>query len=404
VSRYRTVTKKLLLLSAGLLVGLVVAELGLRVLRISYPLPYAPDPVCGTRLQPGFRGWWMKEGKAFIQINQYGFRHGQRGPDKPPGTLRLAVLGDSFIEAFQVPDEQTFCAVLERELAGCDAFRGRSIEVLNFGVSGYGTTQELLMLREYVWQYDPDLVVLAFFAGNDVRNNSRQLEPYRVRPFYHTQGDQLLLDNSFRQHPDYLRARTATVRCKVALINRIRILQLINHVRSAGPALAEREVANRPWQLGVDLRALLEPQEPAWCAAWELTERLVAEVVEEARRHNVACWLIPIPCDVQVHPDDRVRAECLAESRAEDLLYAERRLIAVGKRCNATVVPLAEPMRQYALQHDVALYGFPNTTPGFGHWNAEGHRVAGRSVAEAICGAWRPASVAKVLPHAGRVD
>jgi hypothetical protein len=227
------------------------------------------------------------------------------------------------------------------------------------------------------------------------------LEPYQVRPFYHTQGDQLSLDNSFRQHPDYLRARSASVRCKVALINRIRVLQLINHVRSVRPAVAEPQAADRPWQLGVDLQALVEPQDPSWHAAWELTERLVAEVAEETRRHDVACWLIPIPCDVQVHPDDRLRAECLAESGAEDLLHAERRLIAVGQRCNATVVPLTEPMRQFALRHDVALYGFPNTTPGFGHWNADGHRVAAQSVAEAICAEWRPASAAEALPHAG---
>jgi len=43
-------------------------------------------------------------------------------------------------------------------------------------VSSYGTAQELLNYRYYGSKYSPDMVMLAFFAGNDVRNNSKALE------------------------------------------------------------------------------------------------------------------------------------------------------------------------------------------------------------------------------------
>jgi len=115
-SRAKSAAKRLGLLLAGLASGLIAAEVCLRLLGVSYPLPYAPDAFCGTRLQPGFRGWWRKEGAAWIQINRYGFRHGDRTPTKPPGTFRIAVLGDSYVEGFQVPDDKTFCAVLEKDL------------------------------------------------------------------------------------------------------------------------------------------------------------------------------------------------------------------------------------------------------------------------------------------------
>ena len=72
--------------------------------------------------------------------------------------------------------EDTFWSVMERELGQCALFAGRRVEVINFGVSGYGTVQELMTLRHYVWDYDPDVVVLAFTTGNDVRNNLRALE------------------------------------------------------------------------------------------------------------------------------------------------------------------------------------------------------------------------------------
>ena len=164
--------RQLILLLVGLALGLAVSEVTLRLAGVSYPQPYAPDPYCGTRLRPDWEGWWRKEGSAYIRINRCGFRQGDREPAKPPGSFRVAVLGDSFIEAFQVPDEQTFCAQLELRLQDSPVLTDRRVEVLNFGVSGYGTAQELLMLRHYVWQYQPDLVLLAFFPGNDLRNNS----------------------------------------------------------------------------------------------------------------------------------------------------------------------------------------------------------------------------------------
>jgi hypothetical protein len=383
--RTRAVLKKSLLLVFGLAIGLVVAELGLRVLRVSYPLPYAPDRVCGTRLRPNFRGWWRKEGNALIETNRFGFRHGDREPSKPKGTFRIAVLGDSFIEAFQVPYDQTVCAVMERKLAGCDALAGRPVEVLNFGVSGYGTAQELLMLRHYVWQYEPDAVVLAFFAGNDLRNNSPELEPYRVRPFFRFGDGTLTLDNAFRQHPDFLRAQSAAVRLKVALINRLRILQLINHVRTRWRRGDTAESETRHVTMGVDSAALVEPRDDAWTAAWETSERLILEVVREAEKHDAKFWLVTVPGDVQVHPDPDVTTRCQRELGVEDLLYAERRLAEFGRRHDLAVITLAEPLLHYARAHKVALHGFPNTELGFGHWNADGNRLVGEIVATVIC-------------------
>ena len=69
--------------------------------------------------------------------------------------------------------------------------------MINFGVSGYGTAQELLTLRHYVWDYSPDIVLMAFLPGNDVRNNSKELEPEKLRPFFRLRDGELELDRSF---------------------------------------------------------------------------------------------------------------------------------------------------------------------------------------------------------------
>ncbi len=57
-------------------------------------------------------------------------------------------------------------------------------EIINFGVSGYGTAQELQILRHRVWDYSPDMIILAFLTGNDVRNNSRALQRDDRMPYY----------------------------------------------------------------------------------------------------------------------------------------------------------------------------------------------------------------------------
>ena len=61
--------------------------------------------------------------------------------DKPPNTFRIAVIGDSFAEALQVDLDHTFWSVMERKLAEGWRGNGQRVEVLNFGVSGYGTAR-----------------------------------------------------------------------------------------------------------------------------------------------------------------------------------------------------------------------------------------------------------------------
>jgi hypothetical protein len=91
-----------------------------------------------------------------------GFATAKHRRQKSPLTYRIAVIGDSFAEAMQVPLEDTFWFGLRERLQACPAFAGSTIEALNFAVSDYGTAQELLTERTRVWPYVPDLVLLLF--------------------------------------------------------------------------------------------------------------------------------------------------------------------------------------------------------------------------------------------------
>ena len=72
---------------------------------------------------------------------------------------------------------------------------------MNFGVDGYGTAQELMTLQRKVWAYQPDIVVLAIFLGNDIRNNSVVLEGDQCRPFYVYDKGQIEADRPVEESP-----------------------------------------------------------------------------------------------------------------------------------------------------------------------------------------------------------
>src|SRR5262245_15135724 len=155
-----------------------VLELGVRVFHPTSDFLWQWDPHTGMRLIPGKHGRSVKPGlfDVAVEVNSAGFRDREHSQDKRPGVRRIAVIGDSFVEALQVPFEQSVTSLLENRLS-------RS-EVMNFGVSGTGTARQYLALRHYVLPYRPDVVVLFFFAGNDFSDNSRRLQgkPYLPYP------------------------------------------------------------------------------------------------------------------------------------------------------------------------------------------------------------------------------
>jgi hypothetical protein len=367
--------------------GLVVAEVLLQLAPydvLSYPL-YQSDETLGAVLRPNLGGWQTQEGRVFVRTNADGFRDRPWTAAKPAGTYRIAVLGDSYAEAAQVERDEAFWAVMEREVARCLPASYRRVEVLNFGVSGYGTGQELLMLREKVWDYDPDLVLLAFLPANDVRNNSRALEPQDQRPFFELQDDELVLDNAFRQDPDWERMhRSGWVRFKDWVIRHVELAALVyqfRHRPAAPPAAARDGLV----ELGLSREIYRPPQDAAWQEAWEVTDRLLMTMHQEVTARDLPFLVRGVTSGVVVRPEPEPRRTLRAALGVEDLLYADRRIAELGAREGFPVVLLSEAMQQVAEKEGTYFHGFANTEWGTGHWNAAGHAFAGQQLAEVIC-------------------
>lgn len=365
---------------SGLAFSFVFFELALRAGGYSSPNFFRSDPETGFALREGVEGWWRREGTAYIRINSAGLRDREHSNPKPPGTFRIAVLGDSYAEAMQVPMEAAFWHVLELKLQACQAFHGRQIEVINFGVGGYGTAQEIQALRHRAWAYSPDLVLLAFLSGNDLRNNVRALEGDPMRPYFVYENDALVLDTSFRQLLSFRFRQSVMRNGGYWLLDQLRTFQLLSDARRV-----IKGAANSPAQseAGLDVMAYREPIDPVWKEAWRVTEGLIVQMRNEVREKGADFIVVTLTNGDQVGPDPLERRRHARDLGVTDLLYPERRIKALGDREGIAVLTLAQPLASYADQHKVFLHGFEN--PGRGHWNADGHRLAGTLIAEKIC-------------------
>ena len=109
-----------------------------------------------------------------IEINSDGFR-GRDWERKRPQALRMLVLGDSETFGWGVDQENTFASLLARE--------HRDWQVLNAGVSGYGTDQQLLLMKRLLPVVEPDLVICVF-AYNDLFENIMSVTYGRSKPWF----------------------------------------------------------------------------------------------------------------------------------------------------------------------------------------------------------------------------
>jgi lysophospholipase L1-like esterase len=308
--------------------------------------------------------------------------------------FRIVVLGDSFMEAYQVPLETSLPYLLQERLAD------RKVEVINLGIGGYGTAQELLYLRDEGFKYQPDLVVLAFYPGNDVQNNSHRLQALLLgdddlkvfgRPYASAQDLESEIEWSM---PDAERVRPAAEkwrRKRTGTWNRIvRFLQpamVANAVEQATATLAQRfagRVAYDPNVMyGRSFLTEFAPEYSApglsperygeiWDQAWLSTRRVIREIDRQSAARGARFMLMIVPTLFQV---DRESLDQIA-AHYPGLALDETRINRDLRRfCEARGIDLLDLTPAFAKTHSrdrSPLYHFIEDR----HWNAAGHELA----------------------------
>ena len=374
----RRLLSRLLLALAALAVTLLVLEIVLRTThvfgaRVSWSMP---DTLLAYRFAPHSDYWYRAENDHAIRgrINSWGWRDRDWTLAKPPGTRRVAVLGDSYIEAFQVESDSTFLRRIERMLAPQLAVE---VEVMNFGRSGFTQTEEFLILETDVLRFEPDVVVLCFLPGNDITDVLPQTAPLAERPFLLPEGDRLELDTSFRQTRTFqLKARIDPLKRRSALVSlaaeRYTLLRAAQSGRQAD--LPDADATPAAARVSGVMSLCTQSPEPALAASYAWNKRLITEIADVCRRREVALLLVCL--NTLAHAVETEAALAAADSTF-DAFFFERDLEALADSLGVEFAGLQAPMRN-AHQAGRQVHWV--------HWSYEGHRVVAATLTPVL---WR---------------
>jgi len=153
--------------------ALFLSEIALRMMGFE-PLYVSPerdhfwkyDSLLGWAHEPGQEGIFeTPQFRTTVRINEKGLRDRPHSYERQSDIKRILVLGDSFAWGYGVEESERFSQLLEKDFG---------VEVINAGVSGYSTDQELLWYENEGTKYETDLVLLVV-TGNDVGDNAKQL-------------------------------------------------------------------------------------------------------------------------------------------------------------------------------------------------------------------------------------
>lgn len=332
-----------------------------------------PDPLIGWRLEPNARFWFDQENDHPIsgRINNHGWRDRDRQVQKLPDTVRVAVLGDSYVEALQVELDSTFTARAERRL---NQAVERPVEVLNFGRSGMTQTEEMLVLHSDVLRHDPDVVVLVFLPSNDIEDVSSETTYDIMRPFYRDSGDgELILDTSFADGRAFAVKRLINpLKQRSALLSLItERYNLIRQARRRSELSEEQPAVGRI--TGVQSLCTQTP-DARYAENYRLNKRLIRDMAQicarDGRRFVLVCT------------DWMYRADIIGRKQSIDATFDpdffDRDLAALADSVGAEYVGLQDIFAQQYAEQGRPLHWV--------HWNYEGHRI----VADAL--------VRKLLP------
>ena len=275
-----------LLLMAGLL------EI---VIRQFFPVPPTWHDPQATHLESPLLGWVLPPGldaytiDAPVHVNSLGYRDDEILRQKRPDEYRVLGLGDSFTFALGVRFEDLWVQQLERALAALLS-PSRSAQVINAGVAGYNTRQELILLDTEGWLLDPDLVVVGFY-WNDLLGNDAPLPDPAVTPKQHP--DSLTWERAQRDQrhliPSFLRDR---------LRKSVLLYQLTTRIKTLRATLT-----SEPSEQGLVQRALLEGDDATLEPYLQATENRLLQIASSAAAQRVPVILMLFPMENEVRLD-----------------------------------------------------------------------------------------------------
>ncbi len=339
------------------------------------------DPTLGWRLRPG--SYSVKPSHTFkdhqVSINEYGLRNRPVSARAASDTKRIVILGDSFTFAMAVPNEDAFPAILDNILSGSGHY-----EVINAGVPGYGTAQEMLLMKELTGKKVVGDVYVLMISINDILDNLRLGEYGSTAKAPAQPGFELGEDGTLKrthdpqkQYSSNFVPRPTSRFYTVEVVNsRLRILlqtmpRFVNVLRRFG---IQPKVPRMPSLIyGWYVDETTEPGVP-------LMKAQIKEICDEAYRNNAVLLVGVIPSPFQVYPDvyDHMLKATYPGNKAvasylKDPAKPQR---IISEICEELKIPYLDLLPILTQNNAKELY-----IPADGHFSKEGHAVVAQQLA-----------------------
>ena len=278
-----------------------------------------------------------------VQINSAGLRDFEYPLERVPGKSRILLLGDSTTWGFGVEQDETFGSLLEQLRPDW--------EVINAGVSGYGTDQEFLYYKSKGAAYKPDVVLLSF-SGNDPENSFYPVQYWHNKPVFRLNGESLELTN-VPVPPESLTQKIANYIAQNTYFLRTASHMFLQYRNSAGKAnsfqVGSQEDASAPGEEAADSEA--EQPDPLKLAKEDLVIRIILELDQEVRANGARLVVV---------------GSSIGGSPSKDL-FKDPRFVAAGIPFHSLKGSFRGATEPVTFEHDP-------------HWTAHGHTLVANSI------------------------
>ncbi len=368
----RSLGQSLTLAAAGASMAVILAEAGLRLFSpqalLHDPDAFLPDPDLEARLKPGFTDRVVTpEFTSTWRINEDGYR-GPRAGERGLAASRIAALGDSFTFGYGVEEAAAWPRRLEAILDEGRAPSAR-VDVVNLGVGGYGTFQEVAWLERIEEKVRPDLAVIGFYVGNDPADNARFVQRATERDGAAASAD---LD------PGAGRVE----KMKRWMGSRLHLFALVS---SRADDLLVR-LGLRRLVYPFEMEVLLEQPPPVVDGAWRATDDALRRLAELSRRRGlkILVALIPMKHQVSEMAWQRLLRHYGGSSEAPgfDRDGPQELVRALCEREGLPLLDLLAGFREEAAR--LGVDGREFYWPRDQHFNERGHALAARLIGERL--------------------
>ncbi|MEM7369490.1 MAG: hypothetical protein AAF587_12885 [Bacteroidota bacterium] len=149
-------------------------------------------PELGKTIQPDTRIIMLKEGFYLGKSNKYGYLGPAYPPEKSPDVFRIALMGDSYAEGFQLADKFHFRTILEKELSERS---GKQVEILNFGSGNFNFHDMHLAYKNMAQDYHPDMVLYLL----EPKRFIDRANYFIPSPYFYEEGEELKINYEFNE-------------------------------------------------------------------------------------------------------------------------------------------------------------------------------------------------------------